>query len=184
MADPTSTAERPSCSNEWWKLCCMYTGQQCSLVDICTTSKKVGILPSVRPWCLNIIANHLDNMKGEHIILILIVHMLTAITANRYSCCYIVNAFDMEACLNTVLFAWFLWACVIDFYSPTAQPREPTAVVYHHALVKLHVTPGTIDCMGKPLYPTCPMCTIFTQWQIFTSHFGSLHFIYIICIYL
>ena len=51
----------------------------------------------------------------------------------------------------------------IDFYSPTIQPRHLTAVVYHYTLVKLRVTPSTIGYWGKTLYPTCPICTIFTQ---------------------
>ena len=35
------------------------------------------------------------------------------------------------------------------FYSLTTQPRQLMAVVYHHTLVKLHVTPSTIGCCGK-----------------------------------
>ena len=38
---------------------------------------------------------------------------------------------------------------VIDFYSPTAQPRQLTAVLYHNTVVKLPVTPPTIDCWAK-----------------------------------
>ena len=50
----------------------------------------------------------------------------------------------------------------LDFYSPTAQPSM-VAVVYHHTLAKLCVTPSTIDCFGKALYPTYSICTMFTQ---------------------
>ena len=43
-------------------------------------------------------------------------------------------------------FKLLTYAPNIDFYSPTTQPGQLTAVVYHHTVVKLCVTPSTIDC--------------------------------------
>ena len=51
------------------------------------------------------------------------------------------------------------------------QSRQLTADVYHHSLVKLYVTPSTVDCWGKTLYPTYPICTILH------SNKFSLHFL-------
>ena len=62
----------------------------------------------------------------------------------------------------------------IDFYSPTAQPRQQTAVVYHHTVVKVRATPSTIDCWGKTLYPTYPFFYAVTNVH-FTFWFTTLY---------
>ena len=112
-------------------------------------------------WDLQLTYIRIDRMRNIHAKVNCVCESLASVLEEGGGIFFSVSAFWLVVDGNG--FVGCSLVPPIDFYSPTTQPWQLMAVVYHHTLVKPHVTPSTIDCWSKTLYPTYPICTIFTQ---------------------